>query len=222
MRRPLLGGCFLYEGRGNPKKRLERRDRAKKKRQKPRFKRLSSWLPPRHSCPVSIHETTHTHRDTTHTHTPPRGWRARVLCVQREVGGFREKVIMILKEVYSRAYPESATCVQRFDDSLNSAIRITYRISLRSSSSREPRYPLLRIVSFSLFCSRNFVPIFRFLVVTFFCCVIGRKKENEISDTPPPPPPSRSLAHLSAEREKRRGGKGEKEIAPKMTGNKGV
>lgn len=42
--------------------------------------------------------------------------------------------------------PESAICVQRFDDSLNSAIRITYRISLRSSSLREPRYPLLRVV----------------------------------------------------------------------------
>ena len=42
--------------------------------------------------------------------------------------------------------PGSATCVQRFDDSLNSAIRITYRISLRSSSLREPRYPLLRVV----------------------------------------------------------------------------
>ena len=42
--------------------------------------------------------------------------------------------------------PESAICVQRFDDSLNSAIRITYRISLRSSSLGEPRYPLLRIV----------------------------------------------------------------------------
>ncbi len=42
--------------------------------------------------------------------------------------------------------PESAICVQRFDDSLNSAIRITYRISLRSSSWREPRYPLLRVV----------------------------------------------------------------------------
>ena len=42
--------------------------------------------------------------------------------------------------------PASATCVQRFDDSLNSAIRITYRISLRSSSMREPRYPLLRVV----------------------------------------------------------------------------
>src|ERR1700709_1509033 len=42
--------------------------------------------------------------------------------------------------------PKGAICVQRFDDSLNSAIRITYRISLRSSSLREPRYPLLRVV----------------------------------------------------------------------------
>jgi hypothetical protein len=52
----------------------------------------------------------------------------------------------MLKEACSLAYPESAICVQRFDDSLNSAIRITYRISLRSSSLREPRYPLLRVV----------------------------------------------------------------------------
>src|ERR1700754_1705802 len=52
----------------------------------------------------------------------------------------------ILKEACSWAYPKSAICVQRFDDSLNSAIRITYRISLRSSSLREPRYPLLRVV----------------------------------------------------------------------------
>jgi hypothetical protein len=37
-------------------------------------------------------------------------------------------------------------CVQRFDDSRNSAIHTTYRISLRSSSLREPRYPLLRVV----------------------------------------------------------------------------
>ncbi len=44
-------------------------------------------------------------------------------------------------------------CVQRFDDSLNSAIRITYRISLRSSSLGEPRYPLLRIVLVSYFSS---------------------------------------------------------------------
>ena len=41
----------------------------------------------------------------------------------------------------------SAICVQRFDDSRNSAIHTTYRISLRSSSLREPRYPLLRVVS---------------------------------------------------------------------------
>jgi hypothetical protein len=40
----------------------------------------------------------------------------------------------------------SAICVQRFDDSRNSAIHTTYRISLRSSSMREPRYPLLRVV----------------------------------------------------------------------------
>jgi hypothetical protein len=42
--------------------------------------------------------------------------------------------------------PRSARCVQKFDDSLNSAIHITYRISLRSSSMREPRDPLLKVV----------------------------------------------------------------------------
>jgi hypothetical protein len=41
----------------------------------------------------------------------------------------------------------TAMCVQRFDDSRNSAIHTTYRISLRSSSLREPRYPLLRVIS---------------------------------------------------------------------------
>ena len=49
----------------------------------------------------------------------------------------------------------SAICVQRFDDSLSSAIRITYRISLRSSSLREPRYPLLRVVFVSYFDARK-------------------------------------------------------------------
>ena len=43
-----------------------------------------------------------------------------------------------------------AMCVQRFDDSLNSAIHITYRISLRSSSMPEPRDPLLK--GFIYFC----------------------------------------------------------------------
>jgi hypothetical protein len=44
--------------------------------------------------------------------------------------------------------PRGAMCVQRFDDSLNSAIHTTYRISLRSSSMPEPRDPLLKVVKF--------------------------------------------------------------------------
>ena len=55
-----------------------------------------------------------------------------------------------LEEACSQEYPESAFCVRRFDDSLNSAIRTTYRISLRSSSLPEPRYPLLRVVRIRL------------------------------------------------------------------------
>ena len=43
--------------------------------------------------------------------------------------------------------PEGAICVQKFDDSLNSAIHITYRISLRSSSMPEPRDPLLKVLT---------------------------------------------------------------------------
>jgi hypothetical protein len=42
--------------------------------------------------------------------------------------------------------PTGAMCVQRFDDSLNSAIHTTYRISLRSSSMPEPRDPLLKVL----------------------------------------------------------------------------
>ena len=45
-----------------------------------------------------------------------------------------------------RNYFRSATCVQRFDDSLSCAIRITYRSSQRSSSIREPRDPPLKVV----------------------------------------------------------------------------
>ncbi len=39
-----------------------------------------------------------------------------------------------------------ATCVQRLDGSRDSAIHTKYRISLRSSSMQEPRYPLPRVV----------------------------------------------------------------------------
>ena len=48
---------------------------------------------------------------------------------------------MLLRE------PRSAICVQRFDDSLNSAIHTTYRTWLRSSSMHEPRDPPLKVFS---------------------------------------------------------------------------
>ncbi|KAK5802553.1 hypothetical protein PVK06_030155 [Gossypium arboreum] len=43
-----------------------------------------------------------------------------------------------------------ATCVQRLDGSRDSVIHTKYRISLRSSSMREPRYPLPRVVLYTL------------------------------------------------------------------------
>ncbi|OIV89726.1 hypothetical protein TanjilG_03599 [Lupinus angustifolius] len=43
-----------------------------------------------------------------------------------------------------------ATCVQRLDGSRDSAIHTKYRISLRSSSMQEPRYPLLRVFRISV------------------------------------------------------------------------
>jgi hypothetical protein len=46
-----------------------------------------------------------------------------------------------------KGIPMGAMCVQRFDDSLKSAIHTTYRISLRSSSMREPRDPLLKVLT---------------------------------------------------------------------------
>lgn len=60
----------------------------------------------------------------------------------------------------------SARCVRRLDGSLVPAIRITYRVSLRSSSSREPRYPSTGVVSgflvslfffFLLYCTLLFL-----------------------------------------------------------------
>ena len=43
-------------------------------------------------------------------------------------------------------YPSSAICVQKSDGSLKSAIHNAYRISLRPSSMREPRHPLLKVL----------------------------------------------------------------------------
>lgn len=75
------------------------------------------------------------------TRTIPKGW---------GVMGYADaEADMLLAEA------SSAICVQRFDGSRNSAIHTTYRISLRSSSLREPRYPLLRVVSVSSYAAQG-------------------------------------------------------------------
>jgi hypothetical protein len=55
-----------------------------------------------------------------------------------------------MRQACPREGPSGATCVQRLDGSRDSAIHTTYRISLRSSSMREPRYPLPRVIFFSV------------------------------------------------------------------------
>ena len=62
------------------------------------------------------------------------------------------------------AEASGAICVQRFDDSRDSAIHITYRSSLRSSSLREPRYPLLRVVLIGVHEARPGTRYLRYLV----------------------------------------------------------
>ena len=54
--------------------------------------------------------------------------------------------VRTLRQACCQEIPGSAMCVQNFDDSRGLAIRITYRISLRSSSLWEPRHPLLKVV----------------------------------------------------------------------------
>ena len=70
--------------------------------------------------------------------------------------------------------PKGARCVQRFDDSLNSAIHITYRISLRSSSMREPRDPLLKVV----FQLLQIITIRKSTFKTFKVCVKSKRLRN--------------------------------------------
>ena len=67
--------------------------------------------------------------------------------------------------------PGGAMCVQRFDDSLDSAIHITYRISLRSSSMPEPRDPLLKVLIYCLFYSEGMVES-----MVLVCSAAGRAR----------------------------------------------
>lgn len=89
-----------------------------------------------------------TAEDGCNTHSPLRIPAA----LQREGEGMRSGTT--LKQTCLPTEPAGAICVQRFDDSRRSAIHTTYRISLRSSSLREPRYPLLRVV-FTLCCEQR-------------------------------------------------------------------
>ena len=56
----------------------------------------------------------------------------------------------------------SAICVQRFDDSRNSAIHTTYRSWLRSSSMHEPRDPPLKVIS--IFVSYFYVQLIKIVI----------------------------------------------------------
>ena len=65
---------------------------------------------------------------------------------QQQPWGCAERGLLTLRQACSLEDPGSAMCVQNFNDSRGLAIRITYRISLRSSSLWEPRHPLLKVV----------------------------------------------------------------------------
>ena len=91
--------------------------------------------------------------------------RARFRHIERQVSSASQlhelpthtKVCRLLNDAQTGmlpGYPESAICVQRFDDSLNSAIHTTYRNWLRSSSMHEPRDPPLEVVTFRFIESR--------------------------------------------------------------------
>ena len=74
----------------------------------------------------------------------------------------------------------TAICVQRFDDSLNPAIHITYRISLRSSSSPEPRDPPLRGVDISVDLRKRKA----FVRLMGFRCERARRRADPVKGPP--------------------------------------
>lgn len=73
----------------------------------------------------------------------PRACHGRPICASHSV---RARGTIRRSARHALGQAPGASCVQRFNDSRSSAIHITYRISLRSSSWQEPRYPLLRVV----------------------------------------------------------------------------
>jgi hypothetical protein len=61
---------------------------------------------------------------------------------------------MTLKQVYPPEY-QWVQCAFKNSMIHNSAIHNTYRASLRSSSMREPRDPLLKVLKFKYFIQTN-------------------------------------------------------------------
>lgn len=84
------------------------------------------------------------------------------------------------------AEASSAICVQRFDGSRISAIHTTYRISLRSSSLREPRYPLLRVVLVNEASALSLM--LRFALDEFGLVLVGWIREPTQGPKAPGPP----------------------------------
>ncbi|CAL8988712.1 unnamed protein product [Prunus brigantina] len=76
--------------------------------------------------------------------TARRGAREAIIRPPEGVDGGQRRVTPVVRALGLMA--SGATCVQRLDGSRDSAIHTKYRISLRSSSMREPRYPLPRVV----------------------------------------------------------------------------
>jgi hypothetical protein len=82
--------------------------------------------------------------------------------------------LQTLRQACFQENPESAMCVQNFDDSRGLAIRITYRISLRSSSLWEPRHPLLKVVMITNWGSHYKSSHYPYpSVKSFFLVIIG-------------------------------------------------
>ena len=94
-----------------------------------------------------------------------------------------------LRQACYRENPESAMCVQNLNDSRGLAIRITYRISLRSSSLWEPRHPPLKVVMYFRFHWHHrknktgfYLPTLTTMsllqVIAFYPCHHSRKRTN--------------------------------------------
>lgn len=101
--------------------------------------------------------------------------------------------LLTLRQACFQEKPGSAICVQSLDDSRGFAIRITYRISLRSSSMWQPRHPSLKVVLDSnkavsqVVTSATNFPFFPFhYQYTFPSKRLTRKKKRRKMDCNPP------------------------------------